>query len=119
MDLEVRLGGQTPQFHASKTYIPYMESDQLFVATGVELDDLDESIDLNSLRITEDMVKDGKIECTPNQYEYLKIVKWFEEEMEKIAAQYRKPEDDKKEEIDEDKKEDENKESKTDENKQE
>ena len=56
------------------------------MATGVELDDLDESIDLNSLRITEDMVKDGKIECTPNQYEYLKIVKWFEEEMEKIAA---------------------------------
>jgi hypothetical protein len=32
------------------------------------------------------MVKDGKIECTPAQYEYLKIVKWFEEEMEKIAA---------------------------------
>ena len=47
MDLEVRLGGQTPQFHASKTYIPYMESDQLFNVTNVELDDLDESIDIH------------------------------------------------------------------------
>ena len=65
------------------------------------------------------MVKDGKIECTPAQYEYLKIVKWFEEEMEKIAAQYRKPEDEKKEEISEDKKRDKTEDSKPDENKQE
>ena len=60
---------------------------------------------MHNLRITEDMVKDGKIECTPLQFEYLKIVKWFEEQMDNLAAKYRKPEDEKKEEISEDKKE--------------
>ena len=98
MELEKQLGSDHPQFHASRTYIPYMESDQLFLSTGVELDELDETIDQLRLRITEDMVKDGKVECSPEQYKYLQIVKWFEEQMEKIAAQYRQPEESKKEE---------------------
>lgn len=93
MELEKQLGSDHPQFHASKTYIPYMEQDQLFNSTGVELDDLDETIDELKLRPTEDMVKDGKIECTPQQYEYLQIVKWYEESMEKIAALFQEKED--------------------------
>ena len=79
MDLEIEMKGREESFNATKTYLPYMESDQLAIATGVELEDLDETIDLLKLRITEDMVKDGKIECTPEQYEYLKMVKWYEE----------------------------------------
>jgi hypothetical protein len=68
MDLELEMIGKEASFNATKTYMPFMEADQLAIATGIELEDLDENIDLLNLRVTEDMIKDGKIECTPEQY---------------------------------------------------
>lgn len=76
--------GQMEQYQASVTYLPYLEQDELYLQTECEIEQLDEMIDLLGLRITEDQVKDGKAIVTPGQFEYLKIVKEYQEKMEKI-----------------------------------
>jgi hypothetical protein len=50
-----------------------MEADYLFLATAVELEELDECLDFHKLRIQiqPDMVKDGKVEVTQPQFQYL------------------------------------------------
>ena len=95
LDLEREMKGQEESFAATKTYLPYMESDQLFIATECELEDLDECIDHHGLRISPCCIKDGCADVSPGQYEYLKLVKWYDEEMEKIvkAAEEAKAED--------------------------
>jgi hypothetical protein len=88
MDLERQMNERPDLFAATKSYQPYMESDQLFLAMGTEITDLDESIDLHNMRVNEQMVKDGKLEVTQGQFEYLKLVNWYQEQLEKMKAQF-------------------------------
>ena len=52
------------------------------MATGLEVDEFEEVIDNLGLKITGSLT-DG-MEVTPGQYEYLKLVKWYDEECAKI-----------------------------------